>query len=350
VLHGGLTRGERAAAIDDFVSGRRRILLATDAGGEGLNLHQRCRTIINLELPWNPMRLEQRIGRVDRIGQSQAVHVFHLIARDTGEGRILDRLKARIARARQDIAAADPTEDHERDAAEIVMGRPHDTMPAMQSGQTQRDLPGSARVIVRLDSEAAAEVHRLSWARRLSEHLDVAIQASFEAEGPWVTRARLLETRRRLGGQIAAIFCIESEDGHRRLVDSTLVPLLVKVAGDGGKIDRELFRSIFQSASDELNARATGAATDELSKGAQLIAAMLGTRLARERAVAAAMTPTVSAPWQAGLFDRRAEHEQQSGRALLAEAQAGAADRIDRYMRAEMITVRPARLLLALTP
>ena len=61
------------AALDDFIEGRYRILLATDAASEGLNLHSKCRVVINLELPWNPMRLEQRIGRIDRIGQSRTV-------------------------------------------------------------------------------------------------------------------------------------------------------------------------------------------------------------------------------------------------------------------------------------
>ena len=93
VLHGGLDRGERAAAIAGFASGGCRILLATDAAGEGLNLHHPCRLVINLELPWNPMRLEQRIGRVDRIGQRRAVHAVHLIARHTGEPRILGRFE-----------------------------------------------------------------------------------------------------------------------------------------------------------------------------------------------------------------------------------------------------------------
>ena len=65
ILHGGLACEERAAALDDFASGRRPILIATDAAGEGLNLHHTCRLVVNLELPWNPMRLEQRIGRVD---------------------------------------------------------------------------------------------------------------------------------------------------------------------------------------------------------------------------------------------------------------------------------------------
>jgi superfamily II DNA/RNA helicase len=75
-----MDRFERAAAISRFNGGGARVLLATDAAAEGLNLQQRCRLVINLELPWNPMRLEQRIGRVDRIGQQRTVHAINLLA------------------------------------------------------------------------------------------------------------------------------------------------------------------------------------------------------------------------------------------------------------------------------
>ena len=76
------------------------LLLATDAASEGLNLHKRCRLVVNLELPWTPLRLEQRVGRVDRIGQSRRVHALHLVARGTGEESIVARLCEREARAR----------------------------------------------------------------------------------------------------------------------------------------------------------------------------------------------------------------------------------------------------------
>jgi superfamily II DNA or RNA helicase len=124
VLHGGLARDERASAVDDFSRERRRVLLATDAAGEGLNLHHACRVVVNLELPWNPMRLEQRIGRVDRIGQRGVVHAWHLIASETSETHILSRLHDRIARARDDIGAPDPLgDDEEREIArEVVLG------------------------------------------------------------------------------------------------------------------------------------------------------------------------------------------------------------------------------------
>jgi SNF2 family DNA or RNA helicase len=117
MLHGGLSAAERAAALATFTQTPGTVLLATDAAGEGLNLHHTCRLVINLELPWNPMRLEQRIGRVDRIGQSRTVHAVHLIARGTGESRILSRLHQRLAIARSEIGAPNPLgEDHDEQA------------------------------------------------------------------------------------------------------------------------------------------------------------------------------------------------------------------------------------------
>ena len=120
VLHGGLTRDERWSVLAAFGRDPLGLLLATDAAAEGLNLHRHCRLVVNLELPWNPMRLEQRIGRVDRIGQRRTVHAFHLIALGTGETRLLARLRARVASAKADIGAPDPFDD-QRQIARLVM-------------------------------------------------------------------------------------------------------------------------------------------------------------------------------------------------------------------------------------
>ncbi|HMF96116.1 MAG TPA: helicase-related protein [Vicinamibacterales bacterium] len=116
VLHGGLRREERVHALQTFASTPESVLLATDAAAEGLNLHHHCRSVVNLELPWNPSRLEQRIGRVDRIGQPRTVHAFHLLAVTIGETAVLDRLRARIAAAESDVQATSPLSDrvHER--------------------------------------------------------------------------------------------------------------------------------------------------------------------------------------------------------------------------------------------
>ncbi len=121
VLHGGLGRDERRTVLDAFARDPRAILLATDAAAEGLNLHRGCRLVINLELPWNPMRLEQRIGRVDRIGQRRPVHAFHLVADGTGETRLLARLRARVALARAEIGAPDPLGHDDQETARLVI-------------------------------------------------------------------------------------------------------------------------------------------------------------------------------------------------------------------------------------
>jgi superfamily II DNA or RNA helicase len=97
LLHGGLTAGEREAVQARF-NETGGLLLATDAAAEGLNLQRRCRIVVNYELPWNPARLEQRIGRVDRIGQERAVHALTLVARDTAEDLVIANLLKRLAR------------------------------------------------------------------------------------------------------------------------------------------------------------------------------------------------------------------------------------------------------------
>ena len=100
MLHGGQTVQERRRCIAAFTSGAANLLLATDAGSEGLNLQDTCRLVVNLELPWNPIRLEQRIGRVDRIGQTRTVHAINLYAAGTAEGDVLARLQRRLERIR----------------------------------------------------------------------------------------------------------------------------------------------------------------------------------------------------------------------------------------------------------
>ena len=96
-LHGGIPSKQRKGLIDDFSdSPKCRIFLSTDAGSTGLNL-QAATTVINIDLPWNPAVLEQRIARVYRIGQERNVQVINLVATDTIEERMLDTLKFKSA-------------------------------------------------------------------------------------------------------------------------------------------------------------------------------------------------------------------------------------------------------------
>jgi len=94
-FHGGLSRLLKEDAIRRF-QGPARILLSTDAGSEGRNL-QFCNAVCNFDLPWNPMKIEQRVGRLSRIGQTRDVHVFNFVATETLEAAVLHLLEAKIA-------------------------------------------------------------------------------------------------------------------------------------------------------------------------------------------------------------------------------------------------------------
>jgi superfamily II DNA or RNA helicase len=94
-LNGSMDMDERQRAQEAF-AGETRIMVSTDAGGEGLNL-QFCHVVVNYDMPWNPMRLEQRIGRVDRIGQAHEVRAINFILRDTVEYRVREVLEEKLA-------------------------------------------------------------------------------------------------------------------------------------------------------------------------------------------------------------------------------------------------------------
>ena len=94
-LNGGMSMDERKRAQDAFRDWA-RVLVSTDAGGEGLNL-QFCHVVINYDIPWNPMRLEQRIGRVDRIGQPKTVRAINFVFEDSVEFRVREVLEQKLS-------------------------------------------------------------------------------------------------------------------------------------------------------------------------------------------------------------------------------------------------------------
>ncbi len=94
-LNGSMDMEERKRVQDAFAKDA-RILISTDAGGEGLNL-QFCHVVINYDIPWNPMRLEQRIGRVDRIGQTHTVRAINFVFEDSVEHRVREVLEEKLA-------------------------------------------------------------------------------------------------------------------------------------------------------------------------------------------------------------------------------------------------------------
>ena len=120
-FHGGMLRLEKEDAIRRFQKDA-RILLSTDAGSEGRNL-QFCNAICNFDLPWNPMKIEQRVGRLSRIGQARDVFVFNLAAADTLEAAVLHLLEAKIAMFELVIGEIDMilgTLDEEKEFEEVV--------------------------------------------------------------------------------------------------------------------------------------------------------------------------------------------------------------------------------------
>jgi len=94
LLNGSMDIDERNAAISEFRT-KTDILISTDAGGEGINL-QFASVVINYDLPWNPMKIEQRIGRVDRIGQGRDVLVYNFVLEDTVEKRVREVLEQKL--------------------------------------------------------------------------------------------------------------------------------------------------------------------------------------------------------------------------------------------------------------
>lgn len=100
-IHGDMLRDERRKAEELFKQDKEvRILIATDAAGEGINL-QRAHLMVNYDLPWNPNRLEQRFGRIHRIGQTEVCHLWNLVSRETREGMVFQRLFEKLEQERE---------------------------------------------------------------------------------------------------------------------------------------------------------------------------------------------------------------------------------------------------------
>ncbi|MCA0294157.1 MAG: DUF3883 domain-containing protein [Actinobacteria bacterium] len=100
-IHGGVRRAERRQITEEFTKNRDcQILIATDAAGEGLNL-QAAHLMVNYDLPWNPNRIEQRFGRIHRIGQEEVCRLWNLVASNTREGEVFTRLLEKLDQMRQ---------------------------------------------------------------------------------------------------------------------------------------------------------------------------------------------------------------------------------------------------------
>ena len=124
VIHGGIAREARRAAIAAFNSDPVvRVMIANDAAGEGVNLQRGAHLMVNYDLPWNPNRLEQRFGRIHRIGQTEVCHLWNLCASNTREGEVYRRLLEKLEEARAALG-----------------GKVYDVLGELFEGQALRDL------------------------------------------------------------------------------------------------------------------------------------------------------------------------------------------------------------------
>ena len=103
VIHGGMNMDARIQAEHDFKN-KAQVMVATEAAGEGINL-QFCWLMVNYDTPWNPNRLEQRMGRIHRYGQRNEVYIYNLVAGDTLEGQILERLFVKLKRMKEQLGS-----------------------------------------------------------------------------------------------------------------------------------------------------------------------------------------------------------------------------------------------------
>jgi hypothetical protein len=337
VLHGGLTRDERRAAIQQFTDGDINLLLATDAAGEGLNLQRSCRLVINLELPWNPMRLEQRIGRVDRIGQKRRVHVVHLIAQDSAESRLLSRLQSRIARMQNDIGGANPLGDGRGETCSdeatssrfVIAGQTSEA-----AGEDSSYEPPAAELIgtPSLEHDAHAEAVRVAAARMLTRDGDEQLLARLESRGPCMMRAGHARTRARLRGGSIMIWQVAAADASGRQTGSALIP----IAGADANCVNE----------DELLRFVDRAAGPWRKRFSDNHGRFINCLLQRERAIDVTRRLRHAARsrggFQPGLFDRRGEREH----LLDVAADAEQSQRLVALERASVLSFLPPRLLL----
>jgi superfamily II DNA or RNA helicase len=323
LLYGGLSREERRTACAALNDKSISLLLATDAAGEGLNLHFACRWVVNFELPWNPARLEQRAGRVDRYGQRRRPHVVHLVARGTAESIVLSRLEARLRRARcagwfEGVWPTEPV------VAAAVMGDAE--LPEVEVAPTAEAL-AAPRDVAALAERACSEAVAVKSVRVVPPRPADDINGSL-SRGPLlleVRPSRLARPRNgfdRLVAGSRSLFIFRStiSDGAGRVVDST-------IAGAG---NQDVAETCFASR------------LREVQKFRQLAAGRLA---ARWRTVGSTNIPE-RCEVQPALFDRRAINLAQAYDTARTALERDLTSRIDRLQRSQTLIQEPPELLL----
>jgi superfamily II DNA or RNA helicase len=372
VLHGGLTRDEREAALDTFAREPATVLLATDAAGEGLNLHRTCRLVVNLELPWNPMRLEQRAGRVDRIGQTRTVHAFHFVFRRTGEERILARLRARIAIADEAIGAPNPLGD----ASHLGQGfnpsfvaRGFNRSPVAQgfspaiiarlvvddawdseapAPESEPD-PDTISPLIAVDLRDAAleEVERVRCSRAIGDGHDDGSDPS-DGRAPWIVCASRTKLRATLGSNALLLWRVAWENASGATLESLLVPLLVY--GLPRFRRHANLKVVANALVEHLGPGVERCSADWSKASAEIVHSLAAARLARERLMLRNSNDHTGERFQAGLFDGRADRARRLQTRLAEQSRGLVAERLQQVEEWASLRGRSPELVLAVLP
>jgi superfamily II DNA or RNA helicase len=307
LLHGGLSQDERVASQREFAD-RGGVLLATDAAAEGLNLQHGCRVVIHYELPWSPARLEQRAGRVDRIGQERRVHELLLVAADTAERLVLAPLVRRAARARTAGPSFSRLFDvlsESRVASAVMEGTP--LKEEEPEDPVFSRAPAIARALpapIALRDEAHVEAARLGEQRPW-------LSASGAHRSPPALAATAIRMRgTALPPGLLCIYTISlcSPDGvvvHRRVACGHEAWATSTFQRQAASV-RQLAEGFLRQREGAVRAAVLAAYAGELDAAATSRVAALDAMAQREHAMASARPSAARELVQAGLFDGRA--------------------------------------------
>ncbi|MGQ9600342.1 MAG: helicase-related protein [Anaerolineae bacterium] len=201
-IHGGMRLEERIKAEGVFKN-EAQVMVATEAAGEGINL-QFCHLMINYDIPWNPNRLEQRMGRIHRYGQTREVYVFNMVADDTREGRVLVRLFDKLDEIRQALGS-DRVFDvlgevfHGKDLAQLLV-------EAAANTRSLADI--LAEIDLQVDEECLRQVRQILGEGLATRYIDytrirdMADRAREHRLIPEYTQAFFLKAMQTAGGQV----------------------------------------------------------------------------------------------------------------------------------------------------
>ncbi len=277
-IHGGMKREERRRVQASFTNEANvRILVATDAAGEGVNL-QRANLMVNYDLPWNPNRIEQRFGRIHRIGQEEVCHLWNLVAVNTREGAVFERLLEKIDTIRKTLG--DQVYDVLGDA--VIDRSLRDLLiEAIKYGDLPETKAKMVEIIdgevgVRLESvlEERAMATEILDATRIRDIRDEMERAQARKLQPGFVQAFFVSAFADLGGRI-----VERESGRWEItrVPANLRSLDVE-ALVGGPISRTYERVVFER---DLRTAEGKPGADLIAPGHPLLGAVIADTLAK---------------------------------------------------------------------